>query len=361
MRWPLRLQLLVPVLLVVMTAIIGSSLFSAYLAADWVERRQEENLARVVKTLTDASFPLTEQVLRKMSGLSGAEFAVLDAVGKVQESSRRFAAEDLAAIQGLPLQKKGALDLGAGGAVTLSGARFLAARVPVLAPTVTDEGSISTLAVLYPEEQWSAARRQAVYPALAVGAVALALAALVTALLARRVVRPLEALRRQAAAIEQGDFRPVPPSRARRRDSGPRPFDQPHGRQVGPIRGRRAAQRTLAHSRAAWGRPGAPSSQRRDRARLALDLHRRRCPVAQTEPASGVSAADGAVEAESLEVAARQFALMETYLQRFLTLGRRGPPQMLPLDLGTVVERRAALGPAGVPTRRHRAGVDAAQ
>ena len=43
-------------------------------------------------------------------------------------------------------------------------------------------------------------------------------------------------------------------------------------------------------------------------ARLALDLHRQECPL---DP-----------DCETLEVAKRQFTLMETYLQRFLTLGR---------------------------------------
>src|SRR5689334_5682967 len=102
MRRPLRLQLLGPVLAVVILAIVGSSALSAYLAADWLKQRQQESLARVVATLTDTSFPLTESVLKKMSGLSGAEFSVLDSSGRVEESSRPFAKDDVAQLKQLP-------------------------------------------------------------------------------------------------------------------------------------------------------------------------------------------------------------------------------------------------------------------
>ncbi len=337
MRWPLRLQLLVPVLMVVMTAIVGSSLLSAYLVADWVQRRQEENLARAVKTLTDASFPLTEQVLHKMTGLSGAEFIVLDPAGQTQAASRRFAADELATIGKLALQKKGALDLSAGGVVTLGGARYLAARVPVLV-AAPDESPISTLVVLYPEEQWSAAWWQAVYPALAVGAVALALAAVVTTLLARRVVGPLELLRRRAAAIEQGDFQPMPLGR---RDDEIQDLARSINHMVGKLAQYEADVRHNERLRTLGQLGAGLAHQLRNAAtgaRLALDLHRRRCPIAQSESAGSASEIDSEVQTEALEVAARQLALMETYLQRFLTLGRRGPPQRLPLDLGAVVD-----------------------
>ena len=49
----------------------------------------------VVATLTDASFPLTESVLKKMSGLSGAEFVVLDSSGAPEDSSRRLGDADI--------------------------------------------------------------------------------------------------------------------------------------------------------------------------------------------------------------------------------------------------------------------------
>ena len=211
MRRPLRLQLMLPVLAVVIVAIVACSVVSAYMAADWTRGRQEENLARVVATLTDASFPLNASVLRRMSGLSGAEFVVFDADGHFEAGSRPFSRAELAELLGLPRDQKLA-DFAGSKTVELAGRRYMANRLQV-ANAPAANGDPMSLAVAYPEERWTIARRQAVYPPLIVGAVAILLAVAVTALLARRLVHPLDALRRQAAAIEHGDFRSMPLSR----------------------------------------------------------------------------------------------------------------------------------------------------
>jgi nitrogen fixation/metabolism regulation signal transduction histidine kinase len=327
MRWPIRLQLLLPMLSVVIVAIIGSSVVSAVLVANSVRQRQEENLARVVTTLTDASFPLTESVLTKMSGLSGAKFIVFDATGAVQAASHSFAGTDLGSLRQLPRTRKLA-GFAEGNALALGGDNYLAALLLVPNRGGTEAGPVS-LAVLYPEEQWSAVRRQAIYPLLLVGAAAVLAAMVVTALLARRVVRPLEFLRHQAAAIEQGDFRPMP--LARRNDE-----IQDLARSINHMVERLARYEADVRQNErlrTLGQLGAGMAHQirnaATGARLALDLHRRVC-----------SAED---DCETLDVAIRQMALMETYLQRFLTLGR--PRQVRPaslvrrpLELATVVE-----------------------
>lgn len=327
MRWPIRLQLLLPMLLVVIVAIIGSSVVSAVLVANSVRQRQEESLARVVTTLTDASFPLTESVLTKMSGLSGAKFVAFDTGGAVQAASHPFADADLASLRQLPRTRKLA-GFTAENALAIGGENYLAALLLVPNRSGDDTGPLS-LAVLYPEEQWSAVRRQAIYPLLFVGAAAVLSAMIVTALLARRVVRPLEFLRRQAAAIEQGDFRPMP--LARRNDE-----IQDLARSINHMVERLARYEADVRQNErlrTLGQLGAGMAHQirnaATGARLALDLHRRIC-----------SAAD---DCETLDVAIRQLALMETYLQRFLTLGRTPqvrstPVARRPLELATVVE-----------------------
>ncbi len=304
MRRPLRFQLLVPVLAVVILAIVGSSALSAYLAVDWLRQRQQESLARVVATLTDASFPLTESVLKKMSGLSGAEFVVLDSSGGVRGSSRPFAEDDVGQLRQLPREQKLA-EFGAGGTLDLTAGRFLASRLSVTPSG--DASQTATLVVLYPEEQWAVARRQVIYPPLIVGAAAVLLAVAVTAFLARRVVGPLETLRRQTAAIEHGEFRRVP--------LGPRNDEiQDLTRSINHMVERLAQYETDVRQNErlrTLGQLGAAvAHQTRNAAtgaRLALDLHREECPLGGSE---------------TLDVAGRQFKLIETYLQRFLTLGR---------------------------------------
>lgn len=326
MRWPIRLQLLLPMLLVVIVAIIGSSVVSAILVASSVRERQEETLARVASTLTDASFPLTESVLAKMSGLSGATFVAFDAAGSVQAASQKFAEADLNSLRQLPRTRKLA-GFAEGNSLALGGRNYLAARL--LAPNRSGDGSSPlSLAVLYPAEQWSAVRRQAIYPLLVVSAAAVMLAMIVTALVARRVVKPLELLRRQAGAIERGDFRPMP--LAHRNDE-----IQDLARSINHMVERLARYEADVRQNErlrTLGQLGAGMAHQirnaATGARLALDLHRRAC-----------SAGD---DGETLDVAIRQMALMETYLQRFLTLGRQPqfrskPAAHRPFELANLV------------------------
>jgi signal transduction histidine kinase len=327
MRWPIRFQLLLPMLLVVIVAIISSSAVSAVLVAESVRQRQEESLARVVTTLTDASFPLTESVLTKMSGLSGARFVAFDATGAMQAESHPFALADLNALRQLPRTRKLA-GFAEGKTLAIGGEECLAALV--LVPNRGDDDAEPlSLAVLYPEEQWSAVRRQAIYPLLLVGAAAVLAAMIVTALLARRVVRPLESLRRQAAAIELGDFRPMPFAR---RDDEIQDLARSINHMVERLARYEADVRQNERLRTLGQLGAGMAHQIRNAAtgaRLALDLHRRVC-----------SAED---DSETLDVAVRQMTLMETYLQRFLTLGRprqagAKPIAHRPLQLASVVD-----------------------
>ena len=59
-------------------------------------------------------------------------------------------------------------------------------------------------------------------------------------------------------------------------------------------------------------------------ARMAIELHRRECPAGQSD--------------EALGVAMRQLRLMESYLQRFLTLGRGRPLPHQRLRLSGLLE-----------------------
>ena len=78
MRWPIQTQLLLPMLSVVVLTIVLATAASAYFGGRWVRRQQHEDLTRVVAALTDTNFPLSTNVLERMSGLSGAEFVLVE-------------------------------------------------------------------------------------------------------------------------------------------------------------------------------------------------------------------------------------------------------------------------------------------
>ncbi|MCR9118923.1 MAG: hypothetical protein NXI22_18470, partial [bacterium] len=83
MRWSLRYQFLAPTLGVMLLAFaavaVAQTLFAMWQAEEAIQTRLQE----VAETLNETSFPLSDPVLTQMSGLTGAEYAVADADGKL--------------------------------------------------------------------------------------------------------------------------------------------------------------------------------------------------------------------------------------------------------------------------------------
>ena len=99
MRWPIRLQLLVPMVGVVLLAGVLATIITAAGLAVRVRNEQQEDLRRVVKTLGEANFPLTGPCWRQVKGLSGAELVLVRPDGVIEESTLRAEAawlDDLA-------------------------------------------------------------------------------------------------------------------------------------------------------------------------------------------------------------------------------------------------------------------------
>jgi signal transduction histidine kinase len=185
-------------------------------------------------------------------------------------------------------------------------------------------GALSLLHIFYPERSWSDARQQAVYPPLAIGAAALVVAVVVAVLVAARVTRPIDQLQRQVARIAEGNFQPLP---VPKRNDEIRDLAEAINRMAQMLARYEDQVRRAERLRTLGQLGGGIAHQMRNCAtgcRMALDLHRRDCP-------SGV-------DFESLDVATRQLALMEKYLQRFLTLGRPSFKGHAAVDLSNLVE-----------------------
>jgi signal transduction histidine kinase len=326
MRWPIQFQLLLPTLSVVVLAIVLASGVSAYFGGQRARQAQEESLQRVVATLAEAKFPLSEPVLRQMSGLSGAEFVLLDQRNTLQASTLRLSAEDLELLQQIRNEEP-AGELTTRPTTSLGGRIYLSQRAPVSAhDPLSPAGS---LVVLYPEDRSSAVMRQAAFPALMTGVVAMVAVVVVSTVLAHRFVQPIRQLGDRAAAIARGDFQPVA---VWRHDDEIRDLAVSINRmseQLGQyeVQVRRHEQlRTLDRLGAGM------AHQLRNAAtggRMAIELHRRECVAGYAS--------------ESLEVALRQLRLMESYLQRFMALGRDQPKASQNVCLATVVEDALSL------------------
>jgi signal transduction histidine kinase len=338
-RWTIQRRILLPVLSIIVPALVISSGLSAWWSARAARRHDEERLGRVVQTLTVRGFPLSDVVLARMSGLSGAEFVVTHDSGDVAAGTLQLEPADRSELADW-LHDEGSTVPEARPTVTLGGREFLAKRVPLDATAA--EPQRAWLVVLSPQQGWWLTNRQAIVPPIAVGLGACVLLVSVVTLTARRLARPLRSLGEHASAVAEGRFRPLglQPD-TRELQELVRAINQMVerlGRYEEEVR-RHERLRTLGQL------SGGIAHQLRNAAtgaRMAVDLHRRDC---------GARGDD-----EALDVADQQLALMESYLQRFVRLGAPADDMASgqPLSLTDVIASVVALV---TPHCRH-AGVE---
>ena len=145
------------------------------------------------------------------------------------------------------------------------------------------------LVVLYPEDQWWIAARQAVFPALMTGAAAALAVMAITTVLARRFVRPIQELGRQAAAIAQGQFQPLPVSR---RDDEIRDLTLSINRMAETLGRYEQSVRRNERLRTLGQLGAGMAHQLRNAATgawMAVELHQRQCPGGQDQSALEVA------------------------------------------------------------------------
>ena len=63
MRWPLRNQIMLPMVGVILASLVAVSVLNAFLSVRRTHLRIERELNEVATTLADATFPLTDGVL----------------------------------------------------------------------------------------------------------------------------------------------------------------------------------------------------------------------------------------------------------------------------------------------------------
>jgi signal transduction histidine kinase len=326
MRWPIRYQVLVP-LLTLLLGVVGISTWTALASANRARRQIETQVRNVAHTLS-ASFPLRGNVLDQMKLLSGADFLLITPDGS------RTATLPAGALEVPPAEEVvedwGTLRLGP--RVVVEGRAYLGSGVRL--PPRPDAGipDGATLYILYPEALWRSALWEAVRPSLILGGFA-GLASLMLAFaVGEHFSRRVRGLERRTRLIAAGDFSPMPlPGR----DDELRDL----GRSINEMaeqlaRLQEAVQRT-ERLRLLGQVGGGLAHQLRNGltgARLAVQLHARECR----------DNGDG----EALAVALRQLTLLESHLKRFLDLGRAGSRDLSvrePMDLPALVGEAVAL------------------
>lgn len=324
MRWPIRYQILVPIAAVLLVAISAIAVTTSYLAVRASEQRTIRQLRQVLTTLEDSTFPVTEVVLEKMRGLSGAEYIAVDSIGQVVASTLAEPPGEIAQELAQSLTGRDLDSLIDQPAIELGGTNYMAAAL-----TMTGASGVTGLIVLYPERAWRQARWEAAAPPMLVGAVAFVIMLAVVGWIAQRISRRIGQVRQRVLQIAAGQFTPA--------DAGP--LNDEIAELVGGVN-RMVEQLTLLHetirrterSRLLGQLAGGLAHQLRNAitgARMAIGLHAKRCTEHHDD--------------QSLQVALRQLMLTEEHIKSLLSVGkgeRRAPTSF---DIRRIVSDVAAL------------------
>lgn len=303
---------MLPLVAIVMLTVVGVSSAHVWLTSRLLRQAIDQQLADVAHTLSAGNFPLEANVLRQVRQLSGTELVLRDeAGGLIASSSESF---ETAPTHGAPQ------------VVTIGDSAYFFQRVRL--DRRAGGGGQYQLELFYPERTYREARWQAIFPTLMVGGAALVLALALASMAAARVTEPVQLLKRQTERIAAGDFNPVHPPP---RDDELRDLAQAVNRMAEMLQANAAELRQHERTQTLHQIGAGIAHQLRNAAtgcRIALDLFRRQ---------------HAASNDENLLVAARQLELMESYLQRFLILGRTAQRELASVDLREVVTSALAL------------------
>ena len=316
--------LVMPVVGLVLAAVAANVAFTSALAArrGLADARHREE--QVATALEASRVALSPQVLDTLRQLTGCEFVVWNpadrTAGLATLSADVLARHDAAAIAAA-----------AGGDTVVDGRRYRVgqARVGGVRP--------ERVLVLTPVRSLLATTLEAIWPVLAVAAGTLAVLVPLGLVATARLARRLVAVERHVARIAAGRFG------ERLTDAAAHGYDD-IGRLVagvnhlsGALAGLRTSlvagerQRLLGQLAAGFAHELRNAVTG---ARLAIDLHRRRCPAAADE------------HDQSLGVATRQLDILEEEVRGLLALGKPGAAATGPVDVAALVgEVRDLAGP----------------
>jgi signal transduction histidine kinase len=186
-------------LAVTIPAIVG---ITAWISARQSLAQQTDHLSGVVRSLSSASFPLTEDIVTRMAGLSGGEFVATDQHGRIYAASRPV---DEALLQRLQQVSVTRTDRDP----QVESFNRDTGNYLVAAIQRSHERTPGTLYVLVPRDRFMVLWWQAAQPSIAVGAVMLLLTLAISAFISRRIGRRIGRVRGLFAQLAGGQFQTV--------------------------------------------------------------------------------------------------------------------------------------------------------
>lgn len=322
MRWTIRLQLLLPLFILLLGVFIGISAWTGYASARRARQQIETDMRGVAQHLGEAKYRVNNWMLPWMKSLSGADFILVD-VREIVPSDSSLGPTTLPR---LPTELPPAEyvvedwhDLRLSPPIELAGTSYLCAGVQL-----RQGGEVyGTAYILYPEQLWRDALWGAIQPSLVLGVIGSVASLVLAVVVSGRLARRVQSLERRTRLIAQGDFSPMP---LPRRNDELRDLSQSINRMAEQLAKLQETIKQTERLRLLGQVSGGLAHQLRNSvtgARLAVQLHARKC--------------DANGDGEALDVALRQLDLVEANLKRFLDLGRPDPLRREPCDLPAIL------------------------
>jgi signal transduction histidine kinase len=322
MRWSIRLQLLLP-LFILLLGVVGISTWTGIASAVGARQRIEKNMRKVAEHVRSTDYPLSKY-LERMKLLSGADLMVVNPNDSDDRATtlpvfpadlppKEYVFDDPEQLRLSP-----PLDVGKK-PYLCSGIRLL--------PDIS--GNRRIVYILYPEESWRGQLWEAIEPSLVLGVFGGIASLVLGILVSRRLYRRIQALEWRTRLIASGDFSPMP---LPRRNDELRDLTQSVNQMAEQLAKLQETVKQTERLRLLGQVGSGLAHQLRNGvtgARLAVQLHARAC--------------NGQADGEALDVALRQLDLVEANLKRFLDLGRTEALRREPCDLRKLIDDVVAL------------------
>ncbi|MCA9058717.1 MAG: HAMP domain-containing histidine kinase [Planctomycetaceae bacterium] len=220
MRWPIRNQILLPFAVLLTVAICLTAGASAWHASQQRTQQKLQHLMMIVRSLSDSSFPVSQDIAERIGGLTSGELIAVDDRGIVYASTLTTDENLLRQLSGLSVSVPAHEAMNPGDSIPAKDAmvdmetnspqdafRSIRWHSSTYAVAVIPRRFLprpGRLYVLIPQQELDEIGREAVMVPVAIGALTLIGALAVSILLSKRLARRIERVRQLLATIEAG-------------------------------------------------------------------------------------------------------------------------------------------------------------
>ena len=300
MRLPIRFQILLPTSIVMVAVVLGSFTVSLWIAQRSAKTRIQQRIDDVTQILEQTTFPLTDPVLQQMSGLTGADFVLVDEAGGVTGTSDA----SLTPPSALNVDQPETSELDE---VSIADGRYFHRVLPL---SNTRHPTSLRLHAFFPADEYRRIWQRALVPTLVAAGTALVAAIGCAYWVGGSVSKSTQGIVNQLRSISGGNFAP---SKLPRRDDELLDIATEINRTAEMLHQYESDIRDGERMKTMVAMGAGIAHQIRNSAtgcRMALDIFED-----ENEPSDD----------EAIAVARRQLSLMENYLQRFLLLAKVEP------------------------------------